>query len=92
VPLPVLRQQDAPQIGVAVEADAEHVVALALHPVRPAPYGGERGAGGDARAEPRAEGEREGRVEDARDLNAQVNELRMQKAGRPAGTLFLVKE
>jgi len=36
--------------------------------------------------------EREGRVEDARDLNAQVNELRMQKAGRPAGTLFLVKE
>jgi DNA primase len=36
--------------------------------------------------------EREGRVEDARDLNAQVNELRMQKAGRPAGTLSLVKE
>jgi len=36
--------------------------------------------------------EREGRVEDARALNAQVNELRLQKAGRPAGTLFLVKE
>jgi DNA primase len=36
--------------------------------------------------------EREGRVEDARDLNARVNELRMQKAGRPAGTLSLVKE
>lgn len=36
--------------------------------------------------------EREGRVEDARALNAQVNELRMQKAGRPAGTLSLVKE
>jgi DNA primase len=36
--------------------------------------------------------EREGRVEDARTLNAQVNELRLQKAGRPAGTLFLVKE
>ena len=36
--------------------------------------------------------EREGRVEDARALNAQVNELRSQKAGRPAGTLFLVKE
>jgi DNA primase len=36
--------------------------------------------------------EREGRVEDARALNAQVNELRSQKAGRPAGTLSLVKE
>jgi DNA primase len=36
--------------------------------------------------------EREGRMEDARALNAQVNELRMQKAGRPAGTLSLVKE
>ena len=37
--------------------------------------------------------EREGRVEDARVLNAQVNELRMQKAGRPAaGMLSLVKE
>jgi DNA primase len=36
--------------------------------------------------------EREGRIEDARALNAQVNELRMQKAGRPAGTLSLVKE
>ena len=34
----------------------------------------------------------EGRIEDARALNAQVNELRMQKAGRPAGTLSLVKE
>ena len=37
--------------------------------------------------------EREGRVEDARVLNAQVNALRMQKAGRPAaGMLSLVKE
>jgi DNA primase len=36
--------------------------------------------------------EREGRVDDARALNAQVNELRLQKAGRPAGTLSLVKE
>ena len=31
--LPSRRQQDAPQIRMAVEADAEHVVALALHPV-----------------------------------------------------------
>ncbi|HEY7128465.1 MAG TPA: DNA primase [Nitrospira sp.] len=36
--------------------------------------------------------EREGRVEEAQALNAQVNELRSQKAGRPVGTLSLVKE
>lgn len=37
--------------------------------------------------------EREGRSADARMLNAQVNELRMQKAGRPStGMLSLVKE
>jgi len=37
--------------------------------------------------------EREGRVEDARMLNAQVNELRVYKAGRPStGMLSLVKE
>ena len=31
--LPVVAEQDAAQIRMAVEADAEHVVALALHPV-----------------------------------------------------------
>jgi DNA primase len=37
--------------------------------------------------------EREGRIEDAHALNARVNELRMQKAGRPgAVVLSLVKE
>ena len=37
--------------------------------------------------------EREGRVEDARRLNVQVNELRMRKAGTPtAGVVSLVKE
>ncbi|HSB46215.1 MAG TPA: DNA primase [Nitrospira sp.] len=37
--------------------------------------------------------EREGRIEDAQALNARVNELRLQKAGRPAtGVLSLVKE
>jgi DNA primase len=37
--------------------------------------------------------EREGRIEDAQALNARVNDLRMQKAGRPsAGILSLVKE
>jgi DNA primase len=39
------------------------------------------------------EAEREGRMEDARSLNARVNELQMQKSGRPsAGPLSLVKE
>jgi len=39
------------------------------------------------------EAEREGRVEDARSLNARVNELRVQKAGQSsAGSLSLVKE
>jgi DNA primase len=39
------------------------------------------------------EAEREGRVEDARSLNARVNELQMQKSGRPsAGPLSLAKE
>ena len=39
------------------------------------------------------EAEREGRLEDVRSLNARVNELQMQKAGRPsAGSLSLVKE
>jgi len=36
--------------------------------------------------------EREGRTEDAQALNARVNEVRMQKAGRSAGVLSLVKE
>ena len=36
--------------------------------------------------------EREGRAEDAQALNVRVNEVRMQKAGRPAGALSLVKE
>jgi DNA primase len=35
--------------------------------------------------------EREGRIEDARTLNARVNEMRLQKAGRPVGVLSLVK-
>ena len=37
--------------------------------------------------------EREGRLEDVRVLNGQVNQLRMQKAGRPpTGMMALVKE
>src|SRR5437899_995940 len=33
VPFPIFRQEDAPKIGMALEDDAKHVVALALHPV-----------------------------------------------------------
>ena len=36
--------------------------------------------------------EREGRTEDAQALNVRVNELLLQKAGRPAAVLSLVKE
>jgi DNA primase len=37
--------------------------------------------------------EREGRVDDARLLNMQINEVRMRKAGTPtAGVVSLVKE
>lgn len=36
--------------------------------------------------------EREGRTEDAQALNARVNELLLQKAGRPTAVLSLVKE
>src|SRR5262249_272418 len=35
--LPVIGQQDAPQVGMALEADPEHVEALALQPVRRGP-------------------------------------------------------
>jgi DNA primase len=35
--------------------------------------------------------EREGRIEDIKALNARVNEMRLQKAGRPLGVLSLVK-
>jgi DNA primase len=39
------------------------------------------------------EAEREGRMDDARSLNARVNELRIQKAGQPSiGPVSLVKE
>ena len=38
-----LGQEDPPQIGMPVEADAEHVPDLALHPVRPLPEPHHRG-------------------------------------------------
>src|SRR6185295_282460 len=33
IALPVVREEDAPQVGMTLENDPEHVVALALHPV-----------------------------------------------------------
>ena len=41
----LLGHQDAPQVGMAGEADAEHVEDLALHPVGPGPEGDGRGEG-----------------------------------------------
>src|SRR6185503_11530641 len=61
--LPVLGKENPPQVRMALEADTEHVVALALHPVGAAPDGGEGRARGDAGPEPGTESEREGRVE-----------------------------
>src|SRR5881628_870993 len=50
---PVLGEEDPPEVWMALEADAEHVVALALHPVGAAIEPGQRGATRLARAEPR---------------------------------------
>src|SRR5436190_19608187 len=36
MPLPRVFQQDAPQVGMVLEVNPEHVEALALHPVRAA--------------------------------------------------------
>src|SRR4051812_39512519 len=38
MPLPVIRHQDAAQVGMAVEHDPEHVEHLALEPVRCRPH------------------------------------------------------
>src|SRR5439155_7997989 len=52
--LPVLAQEDAAVVGMSLEPHAEHVPALALHPVGAPPDAGEGwaavGAGGEARA------------------------------------------
>src|SRR5438445_447416 len=51
--LPVLGEQDPPEVRMALEADAEHVVALALHPVGAAVEPRQRGAARLPRAEAR---------------------------------------
>src|SRR5438552_4571277 len=53
IALPVLGEQDPPEVRMALEADAEHVVALALHPVGAAVEPRQRGAARLARAEAR---------------------------------------
>src|SRR2546430_4511023 len=53
--LPVLGEQDPPELRMAREADAEHVVARALHPVGAGVEPRQRGAACLARAEARAQ-------------------------------------
>src|ERR1051325_943825 len=60
---PVLAEEDPPQVGMPVEDHAEHVVALALHPVRALPDVRDGGTVDDARAELRAQHEREPALE-----------------------------
>src|SRR2546422_10055493 len=54
IALPVLGEQNPPEVGMTLEPNAEHVVALALHPVGAAVESGQRGAARLARAEARA--------------------------------------
>src|SRR3989442_990522 len=61
--LPVLRQQDPAKVRMALEHDAEHVVALALHPVGAAVEPGERRALAVAGAQARAEHQGEAGVQ-----------------------------
>src|SRR5437899_4110558 len=63
IALPVLGEQDPPEVGMTLESDAEHVVALALHPVGAAVESGQRGAARLARAEARAHRHDEAGVE-----------------------------
>src|SRR3989454_4291602 len=60
---PVLGEQDPPEVGMTLEPNAEHVVALALHPVGAAVESGQRSAARLARAEARAHRHDEAGVE-----------------------------
>src|SRR5207245_11074996 len=60
---PGLGDQDPPEVGVTLEPDAEHVVALGLHPVGAAVESCQRGAARLARAEARAHRHDEAGVE-----------------------------
>src|SRR5215467_2218794 len=63
VAFPVVREEDAPKVGMAVEDDPEHVVAFALHPVGAAIERGQGGTAHLAGAEPGAHRDHERRVE-----------------------------
>src|SRR5215831_8170050 len=63
IAFPLVREEDAPKVGMAVEDDPEHVVALALHPVGAAVERGQGGTAHLAGAEPGAHRDHERRVE-----------------------------
>src|SRR5213593_3626667 len=63
VAFPVVREEDASEVGMAFEDDPEHVVALALHPVGAAIERGQRRTACLAGGEPGAHRDHERRVE-----------------------------
>src|SRR5262245_19000309 len=63
IALPVVREEDATEVGMALEDDPEHVVALALHPVGAAIERGQRRASRLAGAQPGAHRDHQRRVE-----------------------------
>src|SRR6266403_1090699 len=63
VTLPVVREEDAPEIGMPLEDDPEHVVALALHPVGAAIEGSQRRTARLAGGQPGAHRDDERRLE-----------------------------
>src|SRR5262245_17406581 len=63
MPLPVFPQQNPAMVGMSLEAHAEHVPALALHPVGATPDASQRGAAVRPRGQPGAQQEGDVRVE-----------------------------
>src|SRR5207244_9959730 len=63
VAFPVVREKDPPEVGMALEDDAEHVVALALHPVGAAIERGQRRAARLSRRQPGAHRDDQRRLE-----------------------------
>src|SRR5262245_55936655 len=63
VAFPVVREKDASKVGMAVEDDPEHVVALALHPVGAAVERGQRRTVRLASAQAGAQRDRQRRLE-----------------------------
>src|SRR5437867_6482994 len=63
VAFPVVREKDPPEVGMALEDDAEHLVALALHPVGAAIERGQRRAARLSRRQPGAHRDDQRRLE-----------------------------